>query len=215
MKILCTHNNGGVGKTTLAIHAVGVLRSQLGRLLLIDCDDQADSWQFYVDRLPNDQELETVDDRLSVISNSKRKSIKKIAKKNKYDRVVLDMDSPLSDTVQAIIQDNPDIVLIPVNKSQEVKALRNLPRTLEVIYQMELNLGFQPEVKVVPLGVARERVVDAVENSENLPTNCKVATEMPDVQEQMQTAIYADRKYIWEYPGYEDLLNYFLSLLGL
>ena len=45
--ILCTHNSGGVGKTTLAVHLAGVL-SKKGDVLLIDCDDQADSWKFYV-----------------------------------------------------------------------------------------------------------------------------------------------------------------------
>lgn len=52
--ILCTHNSGGVGKTTLAVHLAGVL-SKRGDVLLIDCNDQADSWKFYVSEEPNEE----------------------------------------------------------------------------------------------------------------------------------------------------------------
>ena len=38
--VLCTHNDGGVGKTTLALHVAGSLQTKLSRILLIDCDDQ-------------------------------------------------------------------------------------------------------------------------------------------------------------------------------
>ncbi|MBR8836844.1 MAG: AAA family ATPase [Stigonema ocellatum SAG 48.90 = DSM 106950] len=73
MIILCTHNSGGVGKTTLAIHATGVLSSQSGRTtLLIDCDDQADSWQFYANRMPDQYELLKFGDSLSILDNQKR-----------------------------------------------------------------------------------------------------------------------------------------------
>ncbi|MCX5982311.1 MAG: AAA family ATPase [Nostocales cyanobacterium LacPavin_0920_SED1_MAG_38_18] len=52
MIILCTHNDGGVGKTTLAVHVAGVLINRQDSTLLVDCDDQADFWQFYIDRNP-------------------------------------------------------------------------------------------------------------------------------------------------------------------
>ena len=38
--VLCTHNDGGVGKTTLALHVAGSLQTKLSRILLIDCDDR-------------------------------------------------------------------------------------------------------------------------------------------------------------------------------
>ncbi|WP_238360836.1 AAA family ATPase [Iningainema tapete] len=80
MIILCTHNDGGVGKTTLAVHAARVLISQLNRTLLIDCDDQADFWQFYTGRtLDKSQDLDTEGNR-TVIFNKDRKSIKGLAK---------------------------------------------------------------------------------------------------------------------------------------
>ncbi|EAW35625.1 AAA family ATPase [Lyngbya sp. PCC 8106] len=219
MKILCTHNDGGVGKTTLAVHAVGALSSQIGRILLIDCDDQTDSWQFYVDRIPEkgkpDFQSAGKYDEISVAYNPDRESIKKMTKPEQYNHIVLDIDSPLANTVQVILQDNPNLILVPVNLSQRAKALRNLPRTLQVIANMESNMGFTPIVKIVPLGVERERLLQVVEKAENKPRKCSVAEEMSNLQDEMQKAIYEDRKYIWNYNGYEYLKDYFNKLLGI
>jgi chromosome partitioning protein len=205
-----------VGKTTLAVHTAGVLLSQLNRTLLIDCDDQADFWQFYTGRIPHKSlDINTEENRI-VIFNKNRDSIKKLAKPQQYDRVVLDIDSPLQNTVQVIIGNDPDLILVPVNKSQKIKALRNLPRTLKVIAQLS-KPGFCPEVIIVPLGIAQEAISQVVENLdiENKPQQCKIAAEMPDVQEQMQMAIYEDRKYIWDYEEYEYLYEYFCEIIGV
>ncbi len=215
MIILCTHNDGGVGKTTLAVHAVGALQSQLGRILLIDCDDQADSWQFYADGIPKKLKDVLVKDDISLIWNKNRESIKRLAKLEQYDHVVLDVDSPLQNTVKLIVDNEPDLVLVPVNKSQAIKALRNLPRTLSVIAQLETKTGASPRTIVVPLGINPDDVSAAVAQSSDKPSRCLVAPPMPDVQQEMQVAIYQDKRYIWDYSGYENLQDYFCSLLFL
>ena len=38
---------------------------------------------------------------------------------------------------------------------------------------------------------------------------------MPNLQDLMQLALYQDRQYVWQYPGYEHLLDYFSNLLTL
>ncbi len=217
MIILCTHNDGGVGKTTLAVHSAGVLISQLDRTLLIDCDDQADSWQFYTGREPSKLNDIDIEDNRTVISNKNRASIKKLAKPQQYDHVVLDIDSPLQNTVQVIIGNDPDLILVPVNKSQKIKALRNLPRTLKVISKLESTAGFASEVIIVPLGIQEDAISQVVSriDIDNKPKQCKIASAMPDVQEQMQHSIYEDRKYIWDYEGYENMYEYFCSLIGI
>ncbi|MGB5960099.1 MAG: AAA family ATPase [Coleofasciculaceae cyanobacterium] len=217
MIILCTHNDGGVGKTTLAVHAAGVLISQSVRTLLIDCDDQADFWQFYTDREPSQSNDIDIEDNRTVIFNKNRASIKKLAKPQQYEHVILDIDSPLQNTVQIIVGNDPDLILVPVNKSQKIKALRNLPRTLKVISKLESTVGFAPEVIIVPLGIQKEDISQVVSriNIDNKPQKCKIASAMPDVQEQMQHSIYDDRKYIWDYEGYEDMYEYFCSILGI
>jgi chromosome partitioning protein len=53
MIVLCTHHKGGVGKTELAIHIAGILRTQQpARTLLVDCDGQADAWTFHFGGAP-------------------------------------------------------------------------------------------------------------------------------------------------------------------
>lgn len=212
---MCTHNNGGVGKSTLAIHTAGALIALSEKTLVIDCDEQSDSWQFYTGRTPGKaQDIDAVDNR-TVISNKERKKIKTLTSKG-FDHIVLDIDTPLQNTVQVIIGTNPDLILVPVNKSQQIKALRSLPKTLKVVSQLS-KPGFSPSVIVVPLGIAQESVLEVVDkiDTRNKPSSCRVANGMPDLQEMMQLAIYQDRKYIWSYEGYEHLLEYFNSLLKL
>lgn len=146
MIILYTHNDEGVGKTTLAVHIAGVLLNKGDSVLLVDCDDRADFWQFFTDRLPSRSQDTFLVENSTVIWNKKRDSIKKQADLNTYDHVVLDIDSPLQNTVQVILGDDPDIILVPINKSQKVKALRNLPRTLNVISQLESKTDSNPQV---------------------------------------------------------------------
>jgi len=59
---------------------------------LIDCDDQADFWQFYTGKTPiKSQDLNT-QDNITIICNKDRKSIRGLAKPQQYDHVVLDKD---------------------------------------------------------------------------------------------------------------------------
>jgi chromosome partitioning protein len=217
--ILCTHNNGGVGKTTLAIHAAGALINSkfLFRVLLVDCDDQADFWQFHTGDNPEKDKNVIIEDTTTLIWNKTRTSIKKLVTPSEYDHAVLDIDSPLQNTVQVILGNNPNLILIPVNKSQKIKSLRNLPRILEVISQIKSKFGFLPKVVIIPLGISKDdvlKVVDSIEPSSK-PKDYQIADEMPDVQEKMQQAIYDDRKYIWDYEGYEYIYDYFCNILEI
>ncbi|UKO97831.1 nucleotide-binding protein [Nostoc sp. UHCC 0870] len=215
MIILCTHNDGGVGKTTLAVHTAGIFLALSETTLLVDCDDQADFWKFYTGREPIKSQDVHIEGYRTIISNKERKPIKSLTLKG-YDNVVLDIDSPLQNTVQVIVGNNPDLILVPVNKSQRTKSLNNLPRTLSVISKLS-KPGFFPQVIIVPLGVPRNLVTQVVDkiNIENKPQNCKVAEEMPDLQEEMQLAIYEDKKYIWEYENYRNLQKYFYNLVKI
>ena len=218
MKILCTHNNGGVGKTTLAVHIAGLLLEKGRNVLMIDCDDQADFWRFFTrgkdpTKNPDYHGL----GNSTVVSNKTRESIKSVAKPDEYADVVLDIDSPLSNTVEVIIGSQPDLVLVPINTSQKIKALANLPRTLKVMSGIGKSIGINPRVVVVPLGVSGDsvkNVVDQIE-SENKPTNCRTAPALPELQKEMQKAIYQDYRYIWSYDWSEcsQLASHFNALL--
>jgi len=204
-----------VGKTTLAVHIAGVLLNRQDSTLLIDCDDQADFWQFYIDRNPEKSKDWERLENSTVMYNGRREAIPKELPKGQYDHIVLDIDSPLKNIVQTIVGNDPDLILVPVNKSQEIKALRNLPRTLKVIAQLETKAGYAPQVVIVPLGISQSSIYQIVDRLEDdlKPQRYRVADEMPDCQEQMQFAIYQDRKYIWDYEGLEHLYDYFVDLL--
>jgi chromosome partitioning protein len=197
----------------LAIHAAGALIALSEKTLVIDCDEQSDSWQFYTGRTPTQAQDVDTDGYRAVISNKERKTVKALALKG-FDHIVLDIDTPLKNTVQVIVGNNPDLILVPVNKSQEIKALRNLSKTLKVVSQLS-KPGFSPKVIVVPLGVTQESILEAIDkiNAKNKPNSCRVANAIPDLQDKMQLAIYKDRRYIWSYEGYEYLLEYFNSLI--
>ena len=215
MIILCTHNDGGVGKTTLAVHIAGVLLNRQESTLLVDCDDQADFWQFYIDRNPEKSKDWERYENSTVMYNERREAIPKELPKGQYDHIVLDINSPLKNTVQTIVGNDPDLILVPVNKSQRIKALRNLPRTLKVIAQLETKAGYAPQVVIVPLGISKSSIYDIVDRLEDdlKPQRYRVADQMDDYQEEMQSAIYQDRKYIWDYEGLEHLYDYFVDLL--
>lgn len=215
MIILCTHNDGGVGKTTLAVHIAGVLLNRQDSTLLVDCDDQAHFWQFYIDRNPEKSKDWERYENSTVMYNGKREAIPKELPKGQYDHIVLDIDSPLKNTVQTIVGNDPDLILVPVNKSQKIKALRNLPRTLKVIAQLETKAGYTPQVVIVPLGISQSSIYDIVDKLEDdlKPQRYRVADQMDDYQEEMQSAVYQDRKYIWDYEGLEHLYDYFVDLL--
>ncbi|MGI0493517.1 ParA family protein [Alkalinema pantanalense CENA528] len=214
MIVLCTHNDGGVGKTTLAVHIAGALQTQLVRLLLIDCDDQADFWQFYSDRLPQQNKDIFISEDISIIWNRKREAVRRLAKLEQYDHIVLDMDSALQNSVEMILGSQPDLIFVPINRSQKVKALRNLPRTLTVVAQLGEKIGYTPRTIVVPLGIDAAEIEPIRQKPELNGFSWKTAPAIPDLQDLMQIAIYQDKKYIWQYPGQAHLLDYFLKLLG-
>jgi chromosome partitioning protein len=215
MIVLCTHNDGGVGKTTLAVHIAGALQSKLSRVLLVDCDDQADFWQFYSNTLPQQNRDIFLGEDISVIWNRKREAIRRLAKPEQYDHIVLDMDSALQNSVEMIIGSQPDLVLVPVNASQKIKALRNLPRTLDVIAQLAQKTGHAPRTIVVPLGIPVTEIAPVLQSVDRPTLSWEIAPAMPNLQDPMQIAIYQDRRYIWQYPEYTEILDYFLNLLKL
>ncbi|USR90155.1 ParA family protein [Phormidium yuhuli AB48] len=194
-----------------------MLLEQGSDVLMIDCDEQADFWQFFArgKQPEKNKDYHRLGDSI-VVWNKKRESVKDIAKPEEYNHVVLDIDTPLAHTVQVIIGSQPDLVLVPINTSQKDKALRNLPRTLSVMSDIGKNTGVNPRVVVVPLGVSGDSVKNVVNQieSENKPKNCRTAPALSNLQEKMQEAIYRDYRCIWSYEGeYLQISSYFDALL--
>lgn len=219
MIILCTHNNGGVGKTTLAVHITGVLISKFpwARTLLLDCDDQHQAWEFFAPSKPK-KELEVfLEGNLSLIYNPKRENLLNIVDPTQYDYIVIDAKGAREDTVKVIVNDNPDKILIPINASQKSKALGNLDRILYMISKLEANTGLpdQVQVTIVPLGVSKDIINNKLETLSIVPHQCKISQEIRYLQDEMQEALYEDKRYIWTYENCDDLYGTFCSMINL
>jgi len=213
MIILCTHHKGGVGKTELALHITGVLRLKRARTLLIDCDSQASAWRFYLDESPvEEQEPRQIDSFLSVIWNPTRERLKRSADLfDSFDHFVIDVTGPLENTVQTIIQNAPNLVLIPVNPQTE--ALTNLKDPLGVIAQLEIKAGHQLPVRIVPLGRKIADIQAKIDQLDLKIADCRIAPKIRNLARETNLA-RLNRHYIWLHPGCEDLEAYFQDLLS-
>jgi chromosome partitioning protein len=212
MIILCTHHKGGVGKTELAVHVAGALRKKLAQTLLIDCDGQASSWYFYCGKSPESKnQVRPVDDHLSVIWNPERVRIKTLAEvAETYDHFVLDIDTPLEKTVQTVLQNDPHLILIPVNLQHD--ALTQLPDPLAVIAALEAKVGQAPKVRIVPLGAKVADIRERLQQTAIQLNDCRIAPKVRNLLKETNLA-RKERRYVWEYPGCEDLEEYYQELL--
>ncbi|MCK5718878.1 MAG: AAA family ATPase [Thiomargarita sp.] len=213
--ILCTHNSGGVGKTTLAVNITGILISQHGKTLLVDCDDQLESWVFYNGTKPNkNKKFNTIiEDKLDTLENKNQEKItQRRVDLDEYENIVIDIDSPLVNTITTMFDNEPDFVFIPINLSRRTQALNNLSSPIEVIVERE-KFGYFSQVVIVPLGIKREDVLNRINTIGEMPKNYQVAQEMRRVGVPMDKAIYGKRRYLWEYAGYTDIKQYFTSLV--
>jgi chromosome partitioning protein len=216
--VLCTHHKGGVGKTELAVHVAGVLRKGVGRTLLLDCDSQASAWEFSFGEGPTaENEPRNVDEHLSVIWNPRRVRIKSLAEEREtYDHFVMDIDSPLENAVQTIVQNDPDLVLIPVNLQHE--ALTRLKDPLGIIARLEQKAGQEASVgrpirvRIVPLGAKVGDVRQALDASGVRLRDCKVVQKARNLQRETNVA-RRERRYIWQYAGCEDMEGFYRNLL--
>lgn len=214
--ILCTHHKGGVGKTELAIHLSGVLRSHRRRTLLMDCDGQGSAWKFHLHAAPDvENEPRRVDDWLSLLWNRKRIRLKELTEEGSpYDALVIDLDTALENAAQIIVQYSPGWVFVPINAAHEAEALESLPDTLSILADLESKAGYTQRVRIVPLGVPIAPIRERLSRIERKPTHCILAPRVRKLERETRQS-RAERRYAWEYAGCEDLKGYYQSLLEL
>ncbi|MCC5900180.1 MAG: ParA family protein [Phormidium sp. BM_Day4_Bin.17] len=210
MKVmLCTHNSGGVGKTTLAVHLAGYL-SEWGEVLLIDCDEQADSWKFFMEKEPEVPVDKGSARGIEVIANPERRSLKKLkVKPNQFDYVIIDIDTVLENTVQVILNADPNLIFVPLNRAHMYKSIDNLASVLEMLERIDGNPVLPYSVVIVPLGIDKENIENELESIEYNSEKYLVADSMNYLSSKMDEAVYKGRKYIWDYVDLQDNKNYF------
>jgi hypothetical protein len=108
----------------------------------------------------------------------------------------------------------PDIILIPINKSQR-HSLDDIPDFLELLKQVKSiknsspNVDYSPKIIIVPLGVNENEILRLVPDAD-----CEIAKAMRNIQDQMVDAL-GEKRYLWKYQDCEDSLEYFSSLLEM
>jgi len=204
MIILSAFNKGGVGKTTLAVHVAGLL-AQKWRVLLIDCVDQYDAFYFFCREEPKPGTKSAAlpqraknNERITVIWEPSKRSITRLVDLDDYDHIILDINSPNEDTVTAIVENEPDIILLPIN--DQALALDRLEDTLSVVAAMEKNTGYQSQVKIIPLGATKAEIKNRLNKITTQPKNLQITQRIKKHPKEFLEAL-RNGELVWNYEG--------------
>lgn len=209
MVVLSAFNKGGVGKTTLAVHAAGVMRGRAIRILVIDCVDQADSFRFFAGHDPvRHMQLLEAREGISVVYNPRRRELRNFVGLEEFDHIILDVNSPAADTVQVIIGSDPDKVLLPIN--DQALAFSNLQTTLAVLSEMERKMGYALFCAVVPLGVTLASVAQQISQLEEKPSRLLVSRPIRKHRSAFEIALTTGQ-YVWDV---DDSCSYVETILN-
>ncbi|RKZ44120.1 MAG: ParA family protein [Candidatus Parabeggiatoa sp. nov. 3] len=201
MIILSAFNKGGVGKTTLAVHVAGLL-AENGRVLLVDCVDQFDAFSFYCRQEPKsefDSQRAKNHEGLTVIWNPDQTRITRLVEPSEYEHIVLDINSPNEDTVKVIVENEPDIILLPIN--DQALALDKLADTLAIVAAMQ-KTNYQSRVRIVPLGAIKTRIEECLAQIAVKPTNIQLTKRIKKHPKEFPDALQTGQ-FVWHYEGCE------------
>jgi chromosome partitioning protein len=192
----------GVGKTTLAVHVAGLL-AQKWRVLLIDCVDQYDAFYCREEPKPGTKSASLPqrakdNERLTVIWEPNQSSITRLVDLDDYDHIILDINSPNEDTVRAIVENEPDIILLPIN--DQALALERLEDTLSIVTAMEKNAGYQSQVKIVPLGATKAEIKNRLNQITAQPKNLEMTQRIKKHPKEFSEALRKG-ELVWNYEG--------------
>jgi len=201
MIILSAFNKGGVGKTTLAVHVAGLLAEQ-GRVLLIDCVDQYDAFSFYCHSVPKnvlEPQRAEEHEQLTVIWNPEQKRITRLVEVNEYEHIVLDINSPNQDTVKAILENELDMILLPIN--DQALALDKLSDTLAIVAAMQ-KTNYHSKARIVPLGATKARIEECLMQIEVKPKDLQITKRIKKHPKEFPDALRTGQ-FVWNYEGCE------------
>jgi len=209
MKIVIAQHKGGVGKTTLAVHVAGVLAEDgFEKVLLMDCDSQADSFDFFTKKLPSkSMEIKEGMDKVDVLWNYKREKLSNKNMFSEYDHIVVDIDTAVQNALQVIIEIEPDIILIPIDK--QYRSVKHLDEVLSLIARNEGITYPLAKVKIVQMGSVHD--LNSILNTyENKPKYLDSSFSIPNLEVEFNESL-RDGRYIWDF--YIDIKSIFKGVI--
>lgn len=152
MKVVIAQHKGGVGKTTLAVHVAAILaKGRFNKTLLVDCDSQGDSFRFFTSRFPEKTlELKEGMDNVDVLWNPERDKFSTKSAFSEYTNLVVDVDTRIVNSLQIILESNPDAILIPVDGQQ--LSITHGNQVVEMINQHAGRFSYPTKVIFVQMG---------------------------------------------------------------
>ncbi|MBN2991010.1 ParA family protein [Pseudomonas cedrina subsp. fulgida] len=218
MKIVCIHFKGGVGKSTTAVHVVGILSELIGRkTLLVDGDRQVTSYSFFNNGIRPQSDDETpVNPEISLFplqtlqpstGLEMGKRLRKIGK-IKCDHLVIDTTPDPATTNLILTEVEPDLVLIPV-KFDDQGSHSQLTPLLETIARMSA-IGIRPKVKLIPLGGGPDNISPYADNTGQAYF---VTQPIPLLPKEFGDAVYKKFCYVWELHGCEKIYDIYRDIV--
>ncbi len=136
---LITNNKGGSGKTFIAVHLAKLL-SEKGRVLLLDCDSQADAYQFYANKRPTKEKekkypsYECKDCQITLQYNKDLFTLKKLKIfPEQYDYIIIDVDAGIEDSIRVMLDNKNEIDKIIVPMNHQLKSVYNFKNLLDAV----------------------------------------------------------------------------------
>ena len=211
MKIVIAQHKGGVGKTTLAVHITGVLAGDgLDKILLMDCDSQADSFRFFTKIFPSkSMEIKEGMDEVDVLWNNKREKLSNRNRFSEYDHIVVDIDTRVQNALQVITEIEPDIILIPIDK--QYLSVEHLHEVLSLIARTEGIINYPSKVKIIQMG-SNHNLNDVLITLQNKPQYLDYNFSIPNLEIEFNESL-RDGQYIWDYPIDIDIKSIFKGVI--
>ena len=135
-------------------------------------------------------------DKVDVLWNYKREKLSNKNMFSAYDHIVVDIDTAVQNALQVIIEIEPDIILIPIDK--QYCSVKHLDEVLSLIARNEGITYPIANVKIVQMGSNHD--LNSILNTyENKPKYLDFHFSIPNLEVDFNESL-RDGRYVWNNP---------------